>query len=58
MNKFQILIIRAFLGAGFAVGLSRLFYPDLNSVYVGGLGFSLVGLAYLREYIMDRKAKK
>ena len=55
MNRFHIFIIRAILGAGFAVILSRMFYPDANLIYVAGLGFILVGLAYFAEYLRNRK---
>ena len=55
MTQFHIFIIRAILGAGFAVILGRMFYPDANLVYVAGLGFILVGLAYFAEYLRNRK---
>jgi hypothetical protein len=50
-------IIRAILGAVFAVILSRMFYPDANIIYVAGLGIILVGLAYFAEYLRHRKKK-
>jgi len=55
LNRFYVFIIRAILGAGFAVILSRMFYPDANPIYVAGLGFILVGLAYFAEYLRHRK---
>ncbi len=55
MNAFYIFIIRAILGAGFAVILTRMFYPDTNILYVAGLGVILVGLAYFAEYLRNRK---
>lgn len=55
MTQFHIFIIRAILGAVFAVILSRMFYPDANPVYVAGLGVILVGLAYFAEYLRNRK---
>ncbi len=55
MTQFHIFVIRAILGAGFAVLLSRFFYPDANPIYVAGLGVFLVGMAYLME--AWRKAK-
>ncbi|MBR9987899.1 MAG: hypothetical protein KFF68_18505 [Desulfosarcina sp.] len=55
MTQFHIFIIRAILGAGFAVILSRMFYPDVNIIYVAGLGIILVGLAYFAEYLRTRK---
>ncbi|BBO74450.1 hypothetical protein DSCW_18670 [Desulfosarcina widdelii] len=55
MTRFHVFVIRAILGAGFAVLLSRMFYPDANLVYVAGLGIILVGLAYFAEYLRNRK---
>ncbi len=57
MTQFHIFIIRAILGAGFAVILSRMFYPDVDIIYVAGLGIILVGLAYFAEYLRNRKKK-
>ena len=58
MNRFYIFIIRAILGAGFAVILGRMFYPEANSIYVAGLGVILVGLAYFAEYLRNRKKQQ
>lgn len=55
MIKFQTLVIRAVLGAVFAVFLSRFFYPQAKVPYVIGLGIILVGLAYFAEYLRNRK---
>ena len=55
MTQFHIFIIRAILGAMFAVILSRMFYPKANVIYVAGLGIILVGLAYFAEYLRNRK---
>jgi hypothetical protein len=55
VNRFYIFLVRAVLGAVFAVMLSRFFYPDANLVYIVGLGIFLVGMAYLSEYIRTRK---
>ncbi len=54
MNSFYIFIIRAVLGAVFAVMLTRFFYPDATIFYVVGLGVFLVGMAYLFEYIKNK----
>ncbi len=54
MNRFYIFLIRAVLGAVFAVMLSRFFYPDATLLYVVGLGIFLVGMAYLFEYIRTK----
>ena len=58
MTPFHVFIIRALLGAGFAVILSRMFYPEANVIYVAGLGLILVGLAYFVEYLRNRKREK
>ncbi|MFO7714643.1 hypothetical protein [Desulfosarcina sp.] len=58
MTQFHVFIIRAVLGAGFAVILSRLFYPEANTIYVVGLGVILVGLAYFAEYLRNRKKQQ
>lgn len=58
MTQFHIFIIRAILGAVFAVILSRMFYPDANAIYVAGLGVILVGLAYFAEYLRNRKKQQ
>jgi hypothetical protein len=55
LTQFHVFIIRAILGAVFAVILSRMFYPEANLVYVAGLGIILVGLAYFAEYLRNRK---
>jgi len=58
VTQFYIFIIRAILGAAFAVLLSRMFYPDAAVVYVAGLGIILVGLAYFAEYLRNRRKQK
>ncbi len=55
MGQFNIFVIRAILGAVFAVVLSRFFYPDAKIPYLIGLGIILVGIAYLAEYLRNRK---
>jgi uncharacterized membrane protein len=57
LNKFNIFVIRAILGAVFAVVLSRFFYPRAPIPYVVGLGIILVGLAYFAEYLRHRKKR-
>ena len=57
MNRFQLFVIRAILGAVFAVILSRFFYPTANLAFVIGLGIVLVGLAYVSEYFHNRKSR-
>ena len=58
MNQLQIFVIRAVLGAVFAVVLSRFFYPDANIFYVIALGIILVGLAYVAEYFRLKRTNK
>lgn len=57
MNKFNIFIMRAVLGAVFAVFLTRFFYGKVNTVYVVGLGIFLVGVAYLLEYLRNKRTR-
>jgi hypothetical protein len=57
VSGFQIFVLRAILGAVFAVVISRIFYPDANLIHVAGLGIILVGLAYLAQYLRKRKVK-
>lgn len=55
MNQLSIFVIRAILGAAFAVLLSRFFYPRANIVYVIALGIFLVGMSYVMEYFRNKK---
>jgi hypothetical protein len=57
VSSFNIFVIRAILGAAFAVVLSRMFYPEAEIPYVVGLGVILVGLAYFAEYLRNRKKR-
>ncbi|MDM8549498.1 hypothetical protein QUF72_05445 [Desulfobacterales bacterium HSG2] len=56
MSRFNIFVIRAILGAVFAVFLTRFFFPDVNLIYVAGLGVFMVGMAYVLEYWRNRKS--
>ena len=56
MNNFNIFVIRAVLGAGFAVLLTRMFYGEVAIPYVIGLAVILVGLAYVAEYFRNRRS--
>jgi len=47
--------MRAILGAGFAVLLTRFFYPGADAIYVAGLGVFLCGMAYVMDYFRNRK---
>jgi len=55
MTKFHIFVIRAILGAVFAVVLTRMFYGRVEILYVAGLAIILVGLAYFAEYLRNRR---
>ncbi len=57
MNQFQIFIIRAVIGAVFAVVLTRMFYGRVHLAYVVGLAIIMVGLAYFAEYLRQRRNK-
>ena len=58
MDKKQIFIIRAVMGVGFGVILSRFFYPQAPLVFIIFLCSALVGLAYLTEYLRQRSKAK
>ena len=55
VNRFYIFILRAVLGAAFAVILTRMFYPRSPMGYTVGLWGFLVGMAYVFEYFRARK---
>ncbi|UCD32527.1 MAG: hypothetical protein JSV38_01095 [Desulfobacterales bacterium] len=55
MNRLYIFIIRAVFGAGFAVLVTRIFYPKASLEHIIGLGIFLVGMAYLAEYFRNRR---
>jgi uncharacterized membrane protein HdeD (DUF308 family) len=55
VHTYRIFIIRAILGIVFAVILWRLFYPQAPFIFIVGLCLILVGLAYLVEYLRQRK---
>jgi len=57
VNSFQIFFIRAIVGAGFAVLLTRIFHPEANFAWVVGLGILLVGMSYVTTYLRNRKKK-
>jgi hypothetical protein len=47
MKKLTVLAIRAFLGAVFAVILTRFFFPGATLTTMAGVGLLLVFLAYV-----------
>jgi hypothetical protein len=52
-----VFFIRAIMGVGFGVLLSRFFYPDAPLIFIVGLCAALVALAYLSEYLRGRRKK-
>ena len=54
MTRFHIFIIRAILGAVFAVIMTRLYFGKINLMYVVGLSIFMVGMAYVLEYFRNR----
>ena len=58
MDKKQVFIIRAVMGAVFGVILSRFFYPNAPLVFIVGLCAALIALAYLTEYLRRRSKAK
>lgn len=58
MSNWQIFIIRAIMGAVFGVILSRFFYPNAPLIFIILLCIILVGLAYLTQYLRQRKKER
>lgn len=58
MTNWQIFIIRAIMGAVFGVILSRFFYPNAPLIFIILLCMILVGLAYLTQYLRQRKKER
>jgi len=57
MNRFNIFIMRAVLGAFFAVIITRFFYGRVEPLYVAGLAIFLTGMSYLTEFFRNKKRK-
>jgi hypothetical protein len=55
VNRFYAFVIRAILGAVFAVIMMRFFYPGANPAYTAILGIFLVGMAYMIEFFRKKK---
>jgi hypothetical protein len=55
VTRFYVFILRAVLGAAFAVILTRMFYPQARIIFTAGLWGFLVGMAYVFEYFRARK---
>ena len=56
MNKSTIFIIRALMGAFFAVILTRFFFPDSGWTTAVGVAVLLIFLAYVFEYLRGRRS--
>jgi hypothetical protein len=54
VTRFHIFVIRAILGAAFAVMMTRFFFGRVDPIYVVGLAILIVGLAYVSEYFRNR----
>ena len=54
MPRFNIFVIRAILGAAFAVFMTRFFFGRVEPIYVIGLAIFIVGMAYVSEYFRNR----
>jgi hypothetical protein len=55
MTLWMKFLIRAFLGIGLAVILSRLFFYRISTLGVLGLAVFLVGMGYMAETIRKRR---
>ncbi len=58
MTKFHILVIRLVLGLVIGVIMSRFFFGKITPFSVGGLMIFLVGMAYVTEYLRNRKKNR
>ena len=57
MNAFQIFVIRAIVGLGVAVVITRMFRGEVQIPYAVGLAVIIVGLAYFAEWLRKRREK-
>ena len=57
MNPFSVFIIRAVVGLAFAAIVTRIYFGKIDPVYVVALAIIMVGLAYLAEYLRERRTK-
>ncbi len=58
MTNWRIFIMRVVIGVVAVVILSHLFYPDAPIYFFILLGMLLIGLAYLKEYLGQRKKNR
>jgi hypothetical protein len=56
MNSFYVFIIRLILGLVFGILLTRIFKPDWSIYYGAGVGFLLIGAAYLMAFFRKRNS--
>ena len=54
MTGFYIFLIRAAMAIGFAILVTRLFYPDAGMVKVITVAFVMIGMAYIFESFRKR----
>jgi hypothetical protein len=57
VNQLSIFVIRAVVGLALAAIVTRIFSGRIDPVYVVGLAIIMVGLAYLAEYLRNRRTK-
>ena len=55
MSQLSIFIVRAVVGLAFAAIVTRIFFGRIDLFYVAGLAIIMVGLAYLAEFLRNRK---
>ena len=55
MSQLSIFIVRAVVGLAFAAIVTRIFLGRIDPFYVVGLAIIMVGLAYLAEFLRNRK---
>jgi hypothetical protein len=58
VTNWQTFIIRAIMGVVFGVILSKFFYPNAPLIFIISLCIILVGLAYLTQYLRQRKKER
>ncbi len=58
MTKYMIFILRAIFSCVFAVVICKMFRPDAQLPFIGGLAFFLLGTSYGFEYFRKKKMDK
>ncbi len=58
MKQFNLFIMRAILGAFFAVIITRFFYGRVEPLYVAGLAIFLISMSYVTEYFRNKRKKE